>query len=160
MQRSHHQTLHRRSPSPPRRYMTYDRYIPSRSPARSVPVWSDSYRPDSPSLVSGRYRADTPNPYLARSPSPWNASRLTPNPYLARSSSPERYFASRVPDPDPWDSSRRQTLETSKSQERQPPSPTSSASRTRGRGGSILAKRMFEPSDSWKQIHSDRRENP
>lgn len=157
--RPHHLPSHRRSPSPPRRYMTYDRYVPSRSPPRSGPTWSDSYRPDSPSPISGRYHADTPNPYRARSPSPWTTLRLTPKPYLARSQSPE-YFSSYVPDVDPWDSSSawQQPLETSIVQQRQPSSPTPSASRDKGRRGSILAKRMFEPSDSWKQSHSDRRE--
>ena len=152
LQRPHHLPSHRRSSSP-RRYMAYDRYVPSRSSPRSGPVWSNNYRPDSPP-TSGRYHGDTPN--LARSPSPWTSSKLTPNPYR-RSPSPERHFTSHVPGVDPRDSSTA-WLETSK-QERQPSSPAPSLSRDRGRRGSILATRMFEPSDSWKQNHSDRRDD-
>jgi hypothetical protein len=159
LQRPHHLPSHRlgRSPSPPRRYMTFDRYVLP----RSGPARSDTYRPDSPSSISVRFHADTPNPYRARSPSPWNASKLTPNPYLASSQSPEGYFTSHVPDIDPRPSSsawQQQPLGTP-TQERRPSSPTPSASRDRPRRGSLLAKRMFEPSDSWKQSHFDRREN-
>ena len=146
LQRPHHPT-HRRSPSPIRRYMTYDRYIPSRSSPRHESTWPDNYRSD----------ADTPNPYRAQSPSPWTTSGLTPNPYRAQS--PEGYFISHAPGMDPWDSTSawQQSVETSITQDRQPSSPTPSASRDRGRRSSILAKRMFEPSNSWKQNHSDRR---
>jgi hypothetical protein len=159
LQRPHHLPAHQRSLSPPRRYMTYDRYVPSRSSPRPGPVWGDNYRPDFPSPISGRHHADTPNPYRAKSPSPWNASSVTPNPYLAQS--PERYFISHVPGVDPWDSTSawQQPLETPATQERQPSSPTPSVSHGRGRRSSILANRMFEPSESWKQSHSDRRED-
>lgn len=154
LQRPHH-PMPRRSPSPPRRY---DRYIPIRSSPHNEPVWSNNYRPASPSPISGRYRADTPNPYLAQSPSPWTTSGLTPNPYRAQT--PEGYFISHTSGTNPWDSTSawQQSLETSTMQKGQPPSPGSSVSRA-GRRGSILAKRMFEPSDLWKQSHADRRED-
>jgi hypothetical protein len=85
-------------------------------------------------------------------PDRWNA-------YYARSPSPDPYEHSRGRDADSWDRSAwLATDKTSSPQDRRlvATSPPASATRDRGRGDTMIATRMFEPSDAWKQTHVDR----
>lgn len=135
-QRPHHVPLRRRSPSPSRHHATYDSYVPS----RPMPIYRDEfpnvYRP-----ASNSYRPEQASTYYSQSPSP------------------DRYMPLRMPESDAWDRSGPwQSVKAPAWPERKlaPPSPTTSVSRNRGRGDPMLATRMFEPSDAWKQTHVDR----
>lgn len=122
------------SPGPSRRYNPYDSYIPPRS--------APAYRDDYPNVYRPNiYRPDQSSIYYSRTPSP------------------DRYVPPRSLEIDTWDRSTWQApIRPPVWPERKPapPSPTSSVSRDRTRRDSMLATRMFEPSDTWKQTHVDR----
>jgi len=74
--------------------------------------------------------------------------------YYNRSPTPDRY-STRVEEPDTWDRSTQWNLPAKPSAwQDAPPSPKSAI--VRQRSDSILATRIFEPSASWKQTHTER----
>ncbi|KAF9467873.1 hypothetical protein BDZ94DRAFT_1184936 [Collybia nuda] len=132
-ERPHHPPPRRRSPTPPRRIMSYDRYIPPRTASVYNEDYPNTYRP-----APNSYRPDELSAYYTRSPSP------------------DRYGPLRIPEADAWDRSIPWVppVKNPTWQERKiaPPSPPTSISRG-VRKETILATRMFEPSDAWKQHH-------
>lgn len=119
-------TARRRSPSPG---PSSRRYAPYDS---YIPRGGPSYRSD-----------DHPNIYR---PNAWRPER-----YNSRSPSPDRYDRSRSMEPRFWDSGSR--WQSSWQDRRTSPSPPPLREKLRR---DIMAERMFEPSDSWKQSHVDR----
>ncbi|RDB29981.1 Uncharacterized protein C22E12.19 [Hypsizygus marmoreus] len=108
------------------------RRTPSPPPRRYMPY--DSYYPHENNYRPNNYRPDEESIYYSRSPSP------------------DRY-AAHAPEPDPWDRSIpwQPPARASAWQDvsMAPASPTVS----QGPKDHLLATRMFEPSDTWKQTH-------
>ncbi|KAF5379192.1 hypothetical protein D9615_005908 [Tricholomella constricta] len=111
----------------------------SPSPSRRY-VPYDAYYPPENSYRPNSYRPDDDNAYYSRSPSPDHYSRTY-------SRHPETETWER---PEPWGSVPAPWEDLTMG----PASPTSSSSKARR--DSMLATRMFEPSDAWKQNHVDR----
>lgn len=135
IQRAYNPPPRHRSPSPPvsRRY-AYNSYVPPRPAPSHREDYPNVYRPNV-------YRPDA-NTYYSRSPSPGYPPARTSEPD-PRDRGVSRQPASKTP--------------TARSERKPlPPSPTSSIPRDRTRRDSMMATRMFEPSDAWKQTHVDR----
>lgn len=136
-QRSYNPPLRRASPSPPPLSRRYDSYIPPQ------PRPGPSFRPE-----------PYPNVYRPTNYRPDSS-------YYSRSPSPERYPPTDSRDRLPsWQTPAKSSSTWQDSRKPMPPSPTSSVSRDRRSRDSMLATRMFEPSDAWKQSHTDRPHRP
>lgn len=147
------------SPGPSsRRYVPYDDYPPSRA-GPPLPEYANSYRPDSNTYrpESNTYRPDSNNyrPEI-------NSYRPAPNvyrpgrTYLSRSPSPDRYESPHRPEVDAWGRAVSWSAPSAAWTERNSlPSRTPLMPEPQGRRD-IMAERMFEPSDSWKDGHLDR----
>ena len=136
-QRAPNSTARRVSPSPGPSRRPYDSYVPPPRPDTFRDGGPNTYRPNV-------YRPEHSSKYYSRSPSP--------DPYVP---------PSRASDPDIWDRAptwRPPTFVEPSNiwPERKivPPSPTTSARSRNSRDDPPT--RLFEPSDSWKQIHHDR----